>query len=87
MLKIAIVILMVALVITLGSGLFFLMVDQGDRHKRRLFHSLGVRLGLAISLAALIVYGVATGQLGHPTPWDAGPKPAQSRGDGAQQPR
>ncbi|WP_116368457.1 DUF2909 domain-containing protein [Parahaliea mediterranea] len=73
MLKIAIILLMVALVASLASGFYFLMVDQGDRHKRRLWHSLGVRLGLAIGLAALIVYGVATGQLGHRNPWDAGP--------------
>lgn len=76
MLKFAIVVLMVALVASLGSGFYFLMVDQGNRHKRRLFHSLGVRLGLAIGLAALIVYGVASGKLGHRNPWDAGPAPA-----------
>ncbi|TXS94286.1 DUF2909 domain-containing protein [Parahaliea maris] len=71
--------LMVALVVSLGSGFYFLMVDQGDRRKRRLFHSLGVRLALAISLATLIVFGVATGQLGHRNPWDAGPAPAAAQ--------
>lgn len=76
MLKAAIVVLMVALVISLGSGFYFLMVDQGDKTKRRLVHSLGARLALAIGLAALIVFGVATGQLGHRNPWDAGPKRA-----------
>lgn len=85
MLKIAIVVLMVALVASLGSGFYFLMADQGNRHKHRLFHSLGVRLGLAICLAAVIVYGVATGQLGHRNPWDAGPRPAaasqETKGD------
>jgi uncharacterized membrane protein len=80
LLKIAIVILMLALVVSLASSFYFLMVDQGDRHKRRLFHSLGVRLTLAICLASLIVYGVATGQLGHSNPWDAGPRPAQTQG-------
>lgn len=73
MLKAFIVILMLALIASLGSGLYFLMLDQGDRNKRRTFHSLGVRLSLAIALAAVIVYGVATGQLGHRTPWDPGP--------------
>jgi hypothetical protein len=76
LLKAAIVIFMVALVASLGSGFYYLMVDQGDKTKRRTFHSLGVRLALAICLAGLIVYGVATGQLGHRNPWDAGPKPA-----------
>lgn len=81
MLKTAIVLLMVGLLASLGSGFFFLMVDQGDKTKRRLFHSLGVRLGLALGLAALIVYGVASGQLGHRNPWDAGPAPRESRSD------
>lgn len=84
MLKIAIVVLMLALVASLGSGFYFLMVDQGDKSKRRTFHSLGVRLGLAITLAGLIVYGVASGQLGHRNPWDGGPRPlaSQEQGDG-----
>ncbi len=73
MLKAAIVLFMIALVASLGSGFYYLMKDQGDKTKRRLFHSLGVRLSLAIGLAALIVFGVSTGQLGHRNPWDAGP--------------
>lgn len=75
MLKGAIIVFMVALVISLGSGFYYLMVDQGDKNSRRLFHSLGVRLTLAIGLAGLIIYGVATGQLGHRNPWDPGPHP------------
>ena len=76
MLKTAIVLFMIALVASLGSGFYYLMVDQGDKNKRRTFHSLGVRLVLAIGLAGLIIYGVATAQLGHRNPWDAGPPPA-----------
>lgn len=75
MLKIAIVLLMIALVASLGSGFYYLMTDQGDRNSRRTFHSLGVRLTLAIILVGLIVYGVASGQLGHRNPWDPGPVP------------
>ena len=75
LLKILIVIFMLALVASLGSGFYFLMTDQGDKHSRRLFNSLGVRLGLAIGLIVLITYGVATGQLGHSNPWDPGPIP------------
>jgi len=74
LLKIAIVVLMLALLASLGSGFYFLMSDQGDKTKRRTFHSLGVRLGLALCLAGVIIYGVATGQLGHRNPWDAGPQ-------------
>jgi uncharacterized membrane protein len=78
-LKALIIVFMVLLVASLGSGLYFLLVDQGDKNSRRTFHSLGVRLGLALGLATVIVYGVATGQLGHRNPWDAGPKGAASR--------
>ena len=79
MLKAAIVLLLLALVASLGSGFYFLMIDQGDKDKRRTFHSLGVRLALAASLMAIIIYGVATGQLGHRNPWDAGPGPQPPR--------
>lgn len=73
MLKVLIVFFMIALVASLGSGLYFLMTDQGDLAKRRLFTSLGVRLALASGLITVIIFGVATGQLGHRNPWDAGP--------------
>lgn len=78
MLKTVIVLLMLALLASLGSGFYFLMKDQGDKNKRRTLHSLGVRLALAAGLVALVVYGIATGQLGHRSPWDSGPKPAVS---------
>jgi uncharacterized membrane protein len=76
LLKAAIVLLMLSLVASLASGFYFLMIDQGDKRRRRLFNSLGVRLGLAIALASLIIYGVASGQLGHRNPWDGGPQAA-----------
>jgi hypothetical protein len=79
LLKTAIVLLLLALVTSLVSGFFFLMTDQGDKNKRRTLHSLGLRVTLAAGLMALITYGVATGQLGHRTPWDAGPKPSTSK--------
>jgi hypothetical protein len=63
---------MLALVISLGSGLYFLMVDQGNLEKKRLFTSLGIRLGLATALIITIIFGVATGRLGNQNPWDAG---------------
>jgi len=73
---------MMALVASLASGLYFLMVDQGDTQKRRLVTSLGVRLALASGLIAVIIYGVATGQLGHRNPWDAGTIESQEQRDG-----
>ena len=74
MLKAAIVLLMLALVASLGSGFYYLMLDQGDKEQRRTVHSLGVRLSIAAVLLALVIYGVATGQLGHVNPWDIGPQ-------------
>jgi hypothetical protein len=73
LLKTAILLLMLALVASLGSGFYYLMLDQGNKEKRRTFHSLAVRLCIAGALMALIFYGIATGQLGHVNPWDAGP--------------
>ncbi|MEZ5502808.1 MAG: DUF2909 domain-containing protein [Halioglobus sp.] len=78
MLKAAIVLLMLALVASLGSGFYFLMLDQGDKKKRRTFHSLGVRLSIAATLMALIIYGLASGRLGHLNPWDFKLKPQVS---------
>lgn len=80
MLTAAIVLLMLALVASLVSGFYYLMVDQGSREKRRTFHSLGVRIAIAITLMVLIIYGVATGQLGHSNPWDRGPAPQATQG-------
>ena len=73
MLKTLIVLLMIALVASLASGLVFLMSDQGNPDKTRLFTSLGVRLGLGACLILVILYGVMTGQLGQRNPWDPGP--------------
>ena len=73
MLKTVIVLLMIALVASLASGLVFLMSDQGNPKKNRLFTSLGARLGIGVCLLLVIFYGVMTGQLGHQNPWDPGP--------------
>jgi len=78
LLKIVIALLLLALIASLASGFYFLMVDQGDNTKRRTLHSLGVRVSITVALIAIVIYGVATGQLGHGTPWEAGPKRPQS---------
>ncbi len=67
--KPAIVVLLVLLLISLGSGFFFLMKDQG--RTRRTLHSLGVRVTLAAALVAVIAYGFYSGQLHSKAPWDA----------------
>ncbi len=68
-LKVAIVILFIALIASLSSGFWYLMKDQGKA--RRTWYALSVRLLLAALLMGLLVYGVRTGQLGSKAPWDA----------------
>lgn len=68
-LKTAIVVVFIALVISLASGLYFLFKDQGTT--RRTLHSLGVRVTLAGILLLLLAYGIYTGQIRSKAPWDA----------------
>ena len=67
--KVAIVLVFIALVASLIAGFVFLLNDESQ--SRRLWNSLAVRLGLAGMLIALLIYGVYTGQLGSKAPWDA----------------
>lgn len=67
--KPVIVVLLVLLLISLGSGFVFLMKDQG--RTRRTLHSLGVRVSLAAALVAVIAWGFYSGQLRSKAPWDA----------------
>jgi formate hydrogenlyase subunit 3/multisubunit Na+/H+ antiporter MnhD subunit len=78
LLKFLIVALLIALAVSLFSGFYFLMTDQGDKEKRGTVNSLGVRVTLAVSLMIVVVYGVATGQLGSQAPWEQ-PQPATSQ--------
>ena len=70
LLKFLIIVLLLALIASLFTGFYFLMTDQGDAGKRRLFHSLGIRVTLAVALMGLIVYGVSSGKLRSQAPWE-----------------
>jgi hypothetical protein len=67
--KVVIVLLFIALVVSLFSGYMFLMKDKGSTY--RTWNSLTVRLILAALLMGFLIYGVYTGQLGSKAPWDA----------------
>ena len=67
MLKAAIVILLLATVASLFSGLFFLVKDQG--HGSRLVNALTVRVVLAALTLGLISWGFYSGQLVSHAPW------------------
>lgn len=70
-LKIIIVILFIALLISLISGFNFLIKDQGNQHKTRLWSALNIRIVLTVALIGFIVYGVQSGQLQSQAPWGA----------------
>jgi p-aminobenzoyl-glutamate transporter AbgT len=76
-LKVLIVILFFTLLLSLGRGLAYLLKDQGTT--KRTFHSLGVRLVLAVALMGLVTYGMMTGKLKSQAPWDAKLQQSQSQ--------
>ena len=67
-LKALIIINFILLVISLFSGLFFVYKERGEGNKT--FYALCIRVGLALSLMALIGFGLASGEIGHSAPWD-----------------
>ena len=56
--------------LSLGSALYFLIVDQGKVESKRTAHSLGFRVALAVILIILVTIGLITGELGNSVPWD-----------------
>ncbi len=67
MLKAAIVILLLATVASLFSGLFFLVKDEGQ--STRLVNALTVRVTLTGLTVALLIWGFYSGQLVSHAPW------------------
>ena len=66
-LKPAIFILIILILLSLTSGLFFLFKDRGN--SKGTVISLGVRVSLAALLLILVAYGLYTGELGNSVPW------------------
>jgi len=67
MLKIIILILLIAMIISLTSGAFFLLKDKGKGDRTR--KALQVRVTLASLLILTIAYGIMSGQLTLDAPW------------------
>ena len=61
--------LIILILLSLSSGLFFLFKDRGDG--RGTMVSLGIRVALAALLLSLVAYGLYTGQLGNTVPWES----------------
>ena len=70
--KIAILVLFLMILVSLGSGLFFLARDQGKT--TRVVSSLSVRIGLSLALFALLIIGYFTGLI---TPHGLAPEQVQ----------
>ncbi|WP_323750029.1 twin transmembrane helix small protein [Marinobacter sp.] len=67
MLKIAIVVLLIAVIASLFSGLFFLIHDGGKT--RRVVNSLAIRVALSVLLLVLLLIALWSGSITlNPTP-------------------
>lgn len=73
MLKVVILILLIAMIVSLASGAVFFFKDQGG--SKRTLYALGVRVTLAVLLIICITWGVLSGQLRLNAPWHQGPQP------------
>lgn len=69
-LKTIIVILFFAVLVSLSSGLVFLLKDMGDSDSKRTLYALGIRIALAALLLICIFYGLYSGELSSQAPWD-----------------
>ncbi|WP_313000504.1 twin transmembrane helix small protein [Pseudomonas sp.] len=67
MFKAAIVLMLIATVVSLFSGLFFLVKD--DSSSNRLVIALSVRVALAVFTVGLMAWGFYSGQLVSHAPW------------------
>jgi hypothetical protein len=78
-LKGLIIVLLIGVLASLGSGLVFLFKDSGKPESRRTLNALGVRVSLAAALVAAVAYGLFTGelQMGSNAPWHSQTHPEQ----------
>jgi len=51
--------------LSLGGGLFFLLIDKGETGRKRTVYLLGLRVFFAALLIILVTIGLYTGELGN----------------------
>ncbi|WP_237068200.1 DUF2909 domain-containing protein [Microbulbifer guangxiensis] len=68
-LKVLIVLLFLAVLVSLSSALFFLLRDMGAPQSKRTLYALGIRISLAALLLLAIWYGFESGTLSNTAPW------------------
>ena len=79
--KVIVLLLLGFVVISLFSGLFFLVKDKGQTN--RTVNALSLRIGLSILAIVVIMIAGATGIIElNPSPLSAGSRPANEAGDG-----
>ncbi len=59
--KYLVVAILVAIVISLGSGLYFLLTDKGE--SKRMVNSLTVRIGLSVALSVMLFIAWVAGYI------------------------
>lgn len=65
--KVLIIVLLIAVIASLGSSLYYLFSDLGER--KRTLYALGIRITLAALLLGAIAYGFLSGELTVQAPW------------------
>ncbi len=53
------------LLLSLGGGLFFLLVDKGETGRKKTVYLLGLRVFFAALLIIMVTIGLYTGELGN----------------------
>lgn len=69
LLKAIIIILIIAMLISLGVGFYFVIKDQGNKNTR-ILTSLKFRICIATAIIICISYGIGSGQFSSQAPWD-----------------
>ena len=70
-LKIIILLLFVGVVVSLTSGLSFLLKDAGVAESKRTLYALGIRIVLASLMMLCVFYGFYSGILTSSAPWES----------------